>query len=176
MDISFVIIMWAAWWLFFTCVLAEKLLDQICSLRLHRKICSKVEMQQSNEACCSVGNVALVKFLQEPSWVSKNNAHSSSGWSSLSSGYLFTLQTLLCADTTQARRRLHCVSVKKKATHPLHRLYGVTTRDGRKDCNNIDSLAHRMRGPIKAGGEETLGLISVRECPLPRSICPSGER
>lgn len=65
---------------------------------------------------------------------------------------------------------------KKEATHPLRRLYGVTSRDGRKDCNNRDSLAHRMRGPIKAGGEETLGLISVRECPPPLSICCSGER
>ena len=135
-----------------------------------------------NETCC---NVSPVKSLQKPSWVSQNNAHSGPKWLSLSSGYLFTLQTLLCADTTRAGRRLRCVSVregekkerkKKRATHPLHRLYSVTTRDGRKDCNNSDSLAHRMRGPIKAGGEETVGLISVRECPRPRSICPSGER
>lgn len=60
--------------------------------------------------------------------------------------------------------------------HPLHQLYGVTSRDGRKDCNNRDSSPHRMRGPIKARGEEILALISVRKCPLALSICFSGER
>lgn len=70
----------------------------------------------------------------------------------------------------KAALRICIKEKKKKATHPLHRLYVVTARDGRKDCNNSDSLAHRMRGPIEAGGEETLGLISVRECPLPLSL------
>lgn len=65
--------------------------------------------------------------------------------------------------------------LQKKDTHPLHRLYGVTTRDGRKDCNNSDSLAHRMRGPIKAAAKEILALISVRECPRFLSICSNGE-
>lgn len=60
-------------------------------------------------------------------------------------------------------------------TRPLHSLYGVNSRDGRKDCNNRDSLAHRMRGTIEAGEAETWGLISVQECPLPLSICSSGE-
>lgn len=67
-----------------------------------------------NETCYSVGNVAPVEFVQKQSWVSKNNAHSSSGCVPLSSGYLFTLKTLFYADTTPARRRLHWVSVKKK--------------------------------------------------------------
>lgn len=60
---------------------------------------------------------------------------------------------------------------RKKATHPLHWLYSVTTRDWRKHCNNSDSLAHRMRGPIEAVGEEILGPISVTECP--RRFSPS---
>lgn len=60
--------------------------------------------------------------------------------------------------------------LEKKATHPLNQLYGVTTREGRKDCNNNDSLAHRMRLAIKAEGEETLRLISVQECPLPARV------
>lgn len=89
------------------------------------QICSKVKKQQSNETCC---NVSLVKSLQKPSWVSQNNAHSGSEWLSLSSGYLFTLQTLLCADTTRTGRRLRCVSVreekkKKKKQKRLHILY-----------------------------------------------------
>lgn len=53
---------------------------------------------------------------------------------------------------------------KRKATHPLHRLHSVSIGDRRKDCNNSDSLSHRMRGPIETAPEEILGLISVREC------------
>lgn len=59
--------------------------------------------------------------------------------------------------------------------HPLHELSGVTSRDGRGDCNNKDSLAHRMRGTIEAGAAETWSLISVQECPRPFSLRSSGE-
>lgn len=81
--------------------------------------------QQSNESYGSVGNLAPVKsFFHKPSWVSQNNAHSSAEWLSPSSGYLFTLQTLFCADTLPARRRVQSVSVKKKENKEnLHILY-----------------------------------------------------
>lgn len=126
-------------------------------------------MQQSNESCC---NVALVKFLAEFLRTTPTAAQDDR---------VFPLDTFSLYKhyfvLTQHELGEGCNAyLKKKGTHPLCRLYGVTSRDGRKDCNNRDSLAHRMRGPIKAGGEETLGLISVRECPLPLSICSSGER
>lgn len=66
----------AAWYLSWTQSAASTLLVE-SEFTNH----SKVEMQQSNE---TYWNIAL-KFLHKPGWVSKNNAHSSSGWLCLSS-------------------------------------------------------------------------------------------
>lgn len=92
----------------------------------------------------------------------------------LQSGCLFTLQTLFCADSTCTGRRLTSISGENRCTS-FTLAIRVTSRDGRKDCNNRDSLAHRMRGTIEAGGAEAWRLISVQECPLPFSIRSSGE-
>lgn len=60
--------------------------------------------------------------------------------------------------------------MKKRGTRPLHRPYGVTSRE---DCNNRDRRARRMRRPIKAGREETLRLISRQRITFPPPSSPS---
>lgn len=70
--------------------------------------------------------------------------------------------------TTKARARER--ERKKRGTRPLHRPYGVTSRE---DCNNRDRRARRMRRHIKAGGEETLRLISRQRITQPPSSPPT---
>lgn len=129
-------------------------------------------MQQSNESCC---NAALVKFLAEFLRTTPTAARDDCVFP-LDTFSLYKHYFVLTQHELGEGCNAYLKKKRKEAAHPLRRLYGVTSRDGRKDCNNRDSLAHRMRGPIKAGGEETLGPISVRERPPPLSICCSGER